>query len=170
MAKVIKTKSEIGKLGFTYCANEDPDTGTNRYFARLRPFSHLDAASINAWAAKFMCVSEASMKAAFSALADAIEYFVLNGHSVTLDGLGCFTFSTRTGIWNEQTGKWTSAGKNNVADVSSDDIRAVYVRFRPCTRLRNELGASRLFYLDNTFGYQLVNQDVKPQSNNEPNP
>lgn len=165
MAKVINLKTDAGKLGFTISSVEDPDTGNVKYFARLRPFTTLTENEINKWAATFMNVSEASMRAAFSALAEAIEYFVLNGHSVTFGGIGNFTFTTKTGIWDAQTQKWTSAGKNNMDDVSPSDIRATYVRFRPSTSLRNALGCSSLVNIeDTTFGYQLVNQNVKPQA------
>lgn len=166
MAKVLDLKTQAGKLGYTIRTMEDEATGTNKYFAALVPFSKLDKEYINKWAADFMKVSEAQMRVAFNALADAIQYFVLNGHSVTLDGLGNFTFSTKTGIWNAQQNKWTSAGRESMDDVKPTDIRATYIRFRPCTTLSEKLGASTLFCIDDTtFGYQVVNNNVKPRNN-----
>lgn len=163
MAKVLPIKTESGKLGFTIVGREDEATGTMKYFARLVPFSKLDKSYINKWAADFMKVSEAQMRVGFEALADAVEYFVLNGHSVTLEGLGNFSFSTKTGLWNDQRQKWESAGKENMDEVQASDIRALYIRFRPSTALREKLGGTSVFCVDDTtFGYQLKNQNVKP--------
>ena len=72
----------------------------------------------------------------FAALTQAIYDFVLNGHSVTLDGLGNFRLTCKTGEWDEKTQKWKSAGKDNMDDVSTDGIKGVYVRFRPMSARR----------------------------------
>lgn len=157
MAKKLNIKTHSGKLGYTIVSREDESTGTMKYYAALVPFSKLDEEYINRWAAKFMKVSEAQMKIGFQALADAVQYFVLNGHSVTLNGLGCFFFSTRTGIWDDQRQKWVSAGKESMDDVKATDIRATYVRFRPSTLLRETLGGSAVFCLDDqAFGEQIT--------------
>lgn len=163
MAKNLSINTESGKLGFTIKSMEDEATGAKKYYAALVPFSVLQKEYVNKWAADFVKVSEAQMRIGFEALADAIEYFVLNGHSVTLDGLGNFTFSTRTGVWNERTSKWDSAGRESMDDVKASDIRATYVRFRPATQLRVKLGGVSLFCVDDTtFGYQKINNSVKP--------
>ena len=158
------TKDNLGKLGYYPVSIEDGDTGNVKYYARLTPYSKKSKEEINTWASRFLKVSEASMKVAFEALAEAIQYFTLNGYSVTLDTLGTFTLSTKTGIWDAQTQKWTSAGKNSMDDVSSDDIKGVYVRFRPSVQLRSKMAACRLFDMTKRdFGYQLVNNTyVKP--------
>lgn len=155
MAKVLDIKTNRGKLGYRISVIEDENSGQKRAFARLVPFSTLSEAEVNTWASDFMKVSEAQMKAGFQALADAIQYFVLNGHSVTLDALGCFTFSTKSGIFDEKTAKWKSAGATVAKDVNSQNIRATYVRFRPSTQLRNTLGGAQLFNVEDTaFGEQ----------------
>lgn len=155
MAKRLSITTNRGKLGYRIVTMEDENVGVKYSYARLVPFSSLSATEVNKWAADFMKVSEAQMKSGFQALADAIQYFVLNGHSVTFDTLGTFTFSTKTGVWDEKTMKWKSAGKASMSDVSANDIRAVYVRFRPGTDLRNALGGVRLFNAENTaFGQQ----------------
>jgi hypothetical protein len=159
MAKNLTINTNTGRLGFTVVSREDEDTGATRYYAALVPYDTLDEQFINEWAAQFMKVSEAQMRVAFEALADAIEYFVLSGHSVTLNGLGNFTFSTRTGLWDEQHNKWVSAGRNSMDDVKASDIRATYVRFRPASGLNIKLGAASLFCADDTaFGKQTTGQ------------
>lgn len=145
MAKVLNLKTESGKLGYTIAKMEDEATGTNKYFAKLVPFSKLDAEYINEWASIFTGTSEAQMEIAFAALAKAIQYFTLNGHSITLKGLGCFTFSTKSGVWNDQQQKWTSAGKETMDGVTTNDIRALYIRFRPTGALRTAIGTSEFF-------------------------
>ena len=166
MAKVLNLKTNTGKLGFTTHEYEDESTGSLKYYNRLVPYSKLDELYINKWAAQFMKVSEAQMCVAFEALADAIEYFVLNGHSVTLKGLGNFTFSTKTGIWNEQRQKWTSAGKENAEDCVATDIKGTYIRFRMSTELREKLGAATLYNVDETRFGELAapsNAGVRPE-------
>ena len=151
MAKNLTINTNTGRLGFTVVSREDEDTGATRYYAALVPYDTLDEQFINEWAAQFMKVSE------------ALQYFVLNGHSVTLNGLGTFSFSTKTGIWDEKTKKWNSAGRDSMDAVTSNDIKGVYVRFRPCAILNDAIGSSKFFYADGTaFGYQTVHQNVKP--------
>ncbi|MBP5628299.1 MAG: hypothetical protein J6X27_00465 [Bacteroidaceae bacterium] len=161
MAKVLNLKTNTGKLGYTIYEREDESTGSLKSLARLVPYSKFDELYINKWAAQFMKVSEAQMRMAFNALADAVEYFVLNGHSVTLKNLGNFTFSTKSGIWNERTQKWTSAGKENAADCQASDIKGTYIRIRLCTELREKLGATQLYCVDDTtFGEQEANSQA----------
>ena len=166
MAKNLTINPNTGKLGFTVVSREDESTGAMRYYAALVPYDTLDEQFINEWAAQFMKVSEAQMRVAFEALADAIEYFVLNGHSVTLKGLGNFTFSTKTGIWSEQRQKWTSAGKESAEDCVATDIKGTYIRFRMSTELREKLGAATLYNIDETRFGELAapsNAGVRPE-------
>lgn len=157
MAKVLSVKSNFGKLGWKFRRYEDENTGVVKYGAALVPFSTITEREINKWAAEFMKVSEAQMKAAFQALTDAIQYFVMNGHSVTLGELGNFSFSTKSGVWDEKTKKWKSAGKTVIGDVSADAIRACYVRFRPSTELRRRLGGASMFCVEDTaYGLTVV--------------
>ena len=96
------------------------------------------------------------------ALSDAIFNYVFNGHSVTIDGLGCFYPSVKTGLWDDKKKKWKSAGKTSMDDVSPADIKGVYVRFRPCTALREQL--KKLKYEDITktkFGGDLGGYDYR---------
>ncbi|MGN1236974.1 MAG: hypothetical protein ACI4TS_05965, partial [Bacteroidaceae bacterium] len=87
----------------------------------------------------------------FAALCQAIEEFVLQGHSVTLDGLGNFRLTAKTGKWDAENKKWISAGCESMDEVSPDNIRGVYLRFRPCTALRNELKKISMFDVTKTL-------------------
>ena len=164
MARILNTKLNAGRVAYKVNGVEDEDSGAKKAYARLVPYSKLDKNYILTKAAEFAGMTEAQMEAGFAALSEAMQYFVLNGHSVTLNGLGTFSFSTKTGIWNAQTQKWQSAGHDSMDDVSPNDIKGVYLRFRPCSLLNQAIGSSKFFYADGTaFGYQTTHQDVKPQ-------
>ncbi len=163
MARILNTKLNAGRVAYKVNSVVDEDSGAKKAYARLVPYSKLDKNYILTKAAEFAGMTEAQMEAGFAALSEAMQYFVLNGHSVTLNGLGTFSFSTKTGIWNAQTQKWQSAGHDSMDDVSSTDIKGVYLRFRPCNVLNDAIGSSKFFYADGTaFGYQTVHQNVKP--------
>ena len=128
MAKILTDKTGQGRIGYYHTRREDEATGTVKYAIRLFIKDKMDADYINEWAAVFTGTSEAQMEIAFAALAKAIQYFTLNGHSITLRDLGTFNFSTKSGVWNDQQQKWQSAGKESMDAVSSDDIRALYIK------------------------------------------
>ena len=164
MAKILKTKLNAGRVAYKVNGVEDEDSGAKKAYARLVPYSKLDKNYILTKAAECAGMPEAQMAAGFAALSEALQYFVLNGHSVTLNGLGTFSFSTKTGIWNEHLKEWESAGRASRAAVTAHDIKRVYLRFRPCAILNDAIGSSKFFYADGTaFGYQTTHQDVKPQ-------
>ena len=157
MATLVIDKTKQGRLGYYHYRREDEATGAVKISIRLMPYAKMDADYINTWASSFTGTSEAQMSIAFSALAKAIQYFTLNGHSVTLNGLGTFTFTTKSGVWDEQRQKWVSAGKENKADVSVDDIRALYIRFRPASVLRKAISTSELFNaVATTYGWNKI--------------
>lgn len=145
MARIDYTKTGQGRLGYYHYRFEDEATGTVKYSIRLMSNNKMDAAYINEWASAFTGTSEAQMEVAFAALSKAVQYFTLNGHSITLDGLGTLSFSTKSGVWDAEQQKWTSAGKEGMSDVSPDDIRSLHIRFRLASRLRKALGASEFF-------------------------
>ena len=145
MARIDSTKTGQGRLGYYHTRIEDEATGTVKYSMRLMSKDKMDGPYINEWASNFTGTSEAQMEVAFAALAKAIQYFTLNGHSITLEGLGTLSFSTKSGIWDALQQKWTSAGKEGMSAVSTDDIRSLHIRFRLASRLRKLLGTSEFF-------------------------
>lgn len=77
-----------------------------------------------AYAAKAAHVPESTMLTARHAILDAINYFVLNGHNVQIDGLGSF-------------GPRINAKVSNVeANASAEDITRKYVRFYPAGEIK----------------------------------
>lgn len=157
------------KLGFRVYEHEDADTGVKKYGVRLVPYSKIDEESVVRLALADSNINGQDLAAGFAALTQAIYDFVLNGHSVTLDGLGNFRLTCKTGVWDEQEQKWTSAGKNSEEDVSADDIRGVYVRFRPCTSLREQMKQATFFDVSKTvFGKKWAKPTNTPTVTPEP--
>lgn len=150
----------MSKIGFYTHEFENQLDGETLYCARPARYSEFSAQDIIEYAAQNQRVDEQSMYQGMGALSDAIFNYVLNGHSVTIDGLGCFYPSVKTGLWDAKKKKWKSAGKTSMDDVSPADIKGLYIRFRPCTALRNEL--KKLKYQDITktkFGGDLGGYD-----------
>lgn len=166
MAKILTDKTGKGRIGYYHYRIEDESTGMTKYGIRLFVAGKMDADYINEWAAVFTGTSEAQMEIAFAALAKAIQYFTLNGHSITLRDLGTFTFSTQSGLWDGQQAKWVSAGKESMDQVTSGDIKALFVRFRPCRKLRTVVGTSEFFNaVATTLGWnKLTNFKAAPDS------
>ena len=162
----------MGKIGFYTHEFENPLDGETLYCARHARYSELGTQDMIEYSAQNQRVDEQSMLTGMGALSDAIFNYVLNGHSVTIDGLGCFYLSAKTGLWDDKKKKWKSAGKTSMDDVSPADIKGVYVRFRPCTALREQL--KKLKYEDITktkFGGDLGGYDyTKVGKAEEPKP
>lgn len=135
----------MANIGYYKTSFKNSQTGAKMYTVRLVPYSVIDTESLVSLALKDSNINPQDMGMGFAALGQAIEDFVLNGHSVTLDGLGNFSLSCKTGKWDAEQGKWVSAGSDSADGVDNANIKGVYVRFRPCTRLRQELNAASLF-------------------------
>ena len=147
------------KLGYKTYKKEDENTGITKYGVRLVPYSKIGELDIVRLALSDSNINAQDLAVGFSALTQAIHDFVLNGHSVTLDGLGTFRLSCKTGVWDEKTQKWKSAGKTSMSDVSATDIKSIYVRFKPCTALRERMKDVSFFNVKNTaFGKHLLGQ------------
>ena len=141
----------MANLGFYKTKREDETSGVTRYSVRLVPYSVIDKEAVVNLALKDSNINRQDLAMGFAALGQAIEDFVLNGHSVTLDGLGNFRLTCKTGIWDDRTKKWTSAGRTSMDDVSTNDIKGVYIRFRPCKALREEINSASFFEVTNTL-------------------
>lgn len=158
----------MAKIGYYTAQIENPLSGEEMYVARVTSYSVIDEENAVKLACDEARVDSQTMKIAFAALNMAIENLVLNGHSITLNGLGNFRLTAKTGIYDAKTGKWKSAGKKAMDDVSVDDIKGVYVRFRPCTEIRENLQQAELFDITTTKfgatrgGYEL--KDIKKKA------
>lgn len=139
----------MAKIGYYKTSFKNQQTGVQMYSVRLVPYSVLDGESVVGLAVKDSNINPQDMAAGFAALSQAIEDFVLNGHSVSIEGLGNFSLSAKTGKWDAENQKWVSAGADSMDGVDDANIKGVYVRFRPSTQLRKELNEATFFEVNN---------------------
>ena len=69
------------------------------------PYSVIDSEEVVELACKDSNINRQDLAVGFAALCQAIENFVLQGHSVTLAGLGNFRLTAKTGKWDEENKK-----------------------------------------------------------------
>lgn len=163
----------MANIGYYKTEVKNPVTGEKMYSVRLVPYTLIDSEQVVAYACKDSNVKRQDMAVGFSALCQAIEDFVLQGHSVTLDGLGNFRLTAKTGKWDAEAGKWVSGGVDNMDDVTPNNIKGVYLRFRPCTSLRRDLKNAGLFNVTKTlfggtkggYDYTKVGENVVADNN-----
>lgn len=150
----------MGKLGYYTRDFENPLSGNTMYVAALAKYSVLDEEAVINLAAQDSNLNKGDMAVAFTALSQAIENFVLNGHSVTIAGLGNFRLTSKSGVWDEKKKKWKSGGSDSMDKVTPDKIRGVYVRFRPCRDIKTEMSTAKFFDITKTkFGGGMGNYD-----------
>ena len=141
----------MAKIGFYKTEVCNPKGTGKLYSVRMVPYSVIDSEEVVELACKDSNINRQDLAVGVAALCQAIENFVLQGHSVTLAGLGNFRLTAKTGKWDEENKKWVSAGSESMDGVSTDNIRGVYLRFRPCTALRNELKNISMFDVTKTL-------------------
>ena len=98
-------------------------------------YSTIAYAAIIAYAAKAAGVPESSIAMAMEALFDAMNYFVLNGHSVQVPNLGTFYISVRVKSTTTEV-EFTSNFAQN--------LRSVCIRFRPDSELKQMIAATAI--------------------------
>ena len=80
-----------GKINIGYNARRIGYNGETRLVGKADRYSTITYEAIVAYAAKAAAVPESSIEMAMEAIFDAMNYFVLNGHSVQIPNLGTFS-------------------------------------------------------------------------------
>lgn len=114
---------------------------------------------IVAYAAKAANCPANDVDVALEALLDAITYFVVNGHSVQIPGLGTLGVTMRAKVMER------------LEDATSDSIRGVFMRFWPSQQMRElcSLGNVSTTLVDLKTGEGLTpGEDVTPDPDPEP--
>lgn len=114
------------KLGFTL--RNVGILGRNLYVGTPVHYSTIDTEDIVEYASKAASVSKACMLATFVALYDAFEYYLCNGHSFKLDGIGTFSLSI-----NAATSVPTAADVVSGADA----VTSVGINFLPAKEVKS---------------------------------
>jgi nucleoid DNA-binding protein len=111
-----------GQINIGYKARRIGFNDTEKLVGQASRYSTIAYDAIVAYAAKAAAVPESSIEMAMEALFDAMNYFVLNGHSVQIPNLGTFSI----GVHAKSTG--------SEAEFTSDfakNLRGINIRFLP---------------------------------------
>jgi nucleoid DNA-binding protein len=90
-----------------------------------------------AYAANAAHVPESTMITARHAILEAINYFVLNGHSVQIEGLGSFSPAIRVKTVNSES------------EVSAEDIKKKLVKFHAAGEILDLCSADNISFTEN---------------------
>ena len=111
-----------GQINIGYKARRIGFNDTEKLVGQASRYSTIEYDAIVAYAAKAAAVPESSIEMAMEALFDAMNYFVLNGHSVQIPNLGTFSIGIRA--------KSTESEAEFTADFSKN-LRGINIRFLP---------------------------------------
>lgn len=134
-----------GQITIGYAGQRIGFSGDERLLGHAERYSTIDYASIVAYAAKAAAVPESSIDMAMEALFDAMNYFVLNGHSVQIPNLGTFAIGVRV--------KSTETEAQFTAQFAQN-LRAVNIRFLPDPELKAMISTTSLSTSVNEVGYE----------------
>lgn len=116
-----------GKLNIKFQLQHNPVVGANVYIARPEIYSTIGLDAIVAYASKAAGISQSDMYVTLEALYDAFSYFLCNGHSFVLDGVGTFSLSIGT--------KASDATLDGIK-VGADAVERVGINFLPAKELK----------------------------------
>lgn len=134
-----------GQVNVGYAPKKVAFLNTEKLVGSADRYSTIDYKSIVAYAAKAAAVPESSIDMAMEALFDAMNYFVLNGHSVQIPNLGTFSLSVRAK---------TAANESEFSADFRQNLRGVKINFLPDSDLKAMLAnTSILTSLADTTGY-----------------
>lgn len=116
-----------GQINIGFKGRRIAFNGSEKLVGQAERYSTIDYASIISYAAKAAAVPESSIEMAMEALFDAMNYFVLNGHSVQIPNLGTFSIGVRAKSATDES-EFTANFTQN--------LRNVVIRFLPDTELK----------------------------------
>ena len=133
-----------GQVNIGYKAQHIAFNNTEKLVGQADRYTTIDYASVVSYAAKAANVPESSVEMAMEALFDAMNYFVLNGHSVQIPNLGTFyiTVNVKTAATEAE---FTANFKQN--------LRRVNIRFRPDPELKAMIASTSINTLVDDGGY-----------------
>ena len=111
-----------GQINIGYKARRIGFNDTEKLVGQASRYSTIAYDAIVAYAAKAAAVPESSIEMAMEALFDAMNYFVLNGHSVQIPNLGTFSIGVRA--------KSTGSEAEFTSDFAKN-LRGINIRFLP---------------------------------------
>lgn len=127
------TKKGQVKIGFKVRRIGYNDT--EKLVGQAHRYTTIDYESVVGYAAKAAAVPESSIDMSMEALFDAMNYFVLNGHSVQIPNLGTFSIGVRA--------KSTGSEPEFTADFSKN-LRGIKIRFLPDPELKAMIASTSI--------------------------
>ena len=150
-----------GQLNINYKGRRIAFNNTEKLVGSTDRYSTIDYQSIVAYAAKAAAVPESSVEMAMEAIFDAMNYFVLNGHSVQIPNLGTFSIGVRAK---------SATNEVEFTNQFSQNLRGVNIRFLPDPELKQMLASTSIKTTVDDEGYDAngviaVNQMYFGQNN-----
>lgn len=121
-----------GTIRVKVLPRKSPKDRSVKYYGNVDLYSQIGRAQILEAAQRNSQIPKSYLDQTFDALEVEIENFVMNGHSITLDGLGTITSTIH------------SHGQGSAADVTAEDVRRVKFGFRAASSLRKMLKSSNI--------------------------
>lgn len=119
---------------------KNPKTGNMAWYLQKRKYDTISSKELVEAMARNTGIPVAKVAMATDAIVKQLKNFLLNGHSVNIVGLG--TFSPRI----------KSRPSNTKDEVSADNVKALLLKFRPQTDIREDM--------KNTVGYEVIHSEV----------
>ena len=121
---------ERGQVNINYKKRRIAYNDTEMLVGRSIRYSTIPYAAVVSYAAQAAGVPESSIEISMGALYDAMNYFVLNGHSVKIPNLGTFYLSVQVK---------SAATKEEFVANFSQNLRHVSIRFLPAPELKAKI-------------------------------
>ena len=124
-----------GQIRIQYNAQKVGFMDGKRLVGKAQRYTTIGYNEIVAYAAKAAAVPESSIEMSMDALFDAMNYFVLNGHSVQIPNLGTFSLGIRS--------KSTASEAEFTANFSQN-LKNINIRFLPDSELKAMIATTSL--------------------------
>ena len=122
-----------GQINVGYKAKRVAYDNTTRLVGSADRYSTIPYSAIVAYASKAAAVPESSIEMAMEALYDAVNYFVLNGHSVQIPNLGTFSLGVHAK---------SAASEVEFSANFAKNLKRIILRFLPDTELKAMLSST----------------------------
>ena len=119
-----------GKISISFLLQRSALLDRNIYMARPDIYTQIEMGSVITYAAKAAGIHESDMVSTLDALVDAFSYYICNGHSFKLDGVGTFSLSLSAS---------TADPTNPVAATGASAVQSVGINFLPDKSLKQML-------------------------------
>ena len=124
-----------GQVNIGYKGRRIAFNNSEKLVGQIVRYTTIAYAAIVAYAAKAAGVPESSIALAMGALFDAMNYFVLNGHSVQIPNLGTFSLCISVK---------STASEAEFTSNFAQNLRRVYIRFLPDPELKAMIASTAI--------------------------